>query len=52
MTYVISEILHCLEVLKMLVAEIIHFTAFPEAEEQILILNELTIQQSPVQTDI
>lgn len=42
----------CLEVLKMLVAEIIHFTAFTEAEELILILNELTTQRSPVQTDI
>lgn len=41
-----------LEVLKMLVAEIIHFTAFTEAEELILILNELTTQRSPVQTDI
>lgn len=36
----------------MLVAEIIHFTAFAEAEGLILILNELTIQRSPVQTDI
>lgn len=41
-----------LEVLKMLVAEMIYFTAFTEAEELILILNELTIQRSHVQTDI
>lgn len=30
----------------------IYFTAFTEAEELILILNELTIQRSHVQTDI
>lgn len=38
----------CLEVLKMLVAEIFHFIALIEAGELILILNEPTIQRSYV----